>query len=82
MAYKPVGVDEDGRFPPRVQEELAETFVSKPVGISNGQVPAWDTATGTWVAKAINTGSEEIILPPTIDGGVWDPVTDTWIHGS
>lgn len=62
MAFKPLGVDENGDLPPRVRERLSELFVGKPIGISNGQIPVWDAATETWVPGA---GS----VPTSIDGG-------------
>ncbi|QFG08694.1 hypothetical protein PBI_INGRID_19 [Arthrobacter phage Ingrid] len=72
MAYKPVGVDESGKFPPRVQKALTDTFVTKPIGIQNGQVPIWDSTLKTWVGA--NSSS-----PTTIDGGVWDPTQQAWV---
>lgn len=62
MPYKPVGIDENGRFPPRVQASLVSQFVTKPVGIQNGQVPVWDSAQNAWIGVEGST-------PTTIDGG-------------
>lgn len=82
MPYKPVGIDENSRFPPRVNAALADMFVTKPVGISDGQVPVWDAISGTWIAGNGGSGSTEWVLPPAVDGGVYDVVTNTWINGS
>lgn len=62
MPFKPVGVDENGHFPPRVRQALADTFVTKPDGIGNGQVPVWDATTETWVPGFAP-------VPSSIDGG-------------
>ena len=75
MPYKPVGVDENSQFPPRVKTALANMFVTKPAGITDGQVAVWDADTSTWVAGMAG-------LPPAIDGGIWDPITNSWVHGS
>jgi hypothetical protein len=64
MAFKPVGVDENGDLPPRVRVRLADIFVTKPEGIEHGQVPVWDANTGTWIP-----GSSEWSTQPVIDGG-------------
>lgn len=74
MPYKPVGVDENSRFPPRVQAALAEVFITKPVGVKDGQVPVWDASAQKWVGKSMEVEA--------IDGGVWDPNTQTWVNGS
>lgn len=82
MPYKPVGIDENGLFPPRVRTALAEAFVTKPSNISDGQVPVWDADLNTWVAGSGSDLTPDPVgywfLPPTIDGGVWDPETNTW----
>lgn len=70
MPIKPVGVDENGRFPTRVRLALAEDFVTKPTGIRDGQVPVWNAATGTWVAGALGAGDAS--APAVIDGGAPD----------
>lgn len=80
MPYKPVGVDENSQFPPRVRQALADMFVTKPVDISDGQVPVWNAATNTWIAGSGGGSSDEWVLPTAIDGGVWDPATSTWVH--
>lgn len=74
MPYKPVGVDENSRFPPRVQAALAEVFITKPVGVKDGEVPVWDADAQKWVSKSMEVEA--------IDGGVWDPATQTWVNGS
>jgi hypothetical protein len=65
MPFKPVGVDENGNLPIRVRQRLSETFVTKPVGIQDGQVPVWDAATGTWIPGSTGDGSTQTV----IDGG-------------
>lgn len=87
--YKPVGVDENSHFPPRVQTMLTETFVTKPSSIADGQVPVWDATNNTWIAGSGGSGgggtggSEEWWgVPPSIDGGIWDDATDTWVNES
>lgn len=84
MAYKPVGIDDASHFPPRVREALAKEFVTKPANISNGQVAIWDANSETWVAgfsgAGSGSGSTEWVLPPTIDGGVFSPETNTWVR--
>lgn len=67
MPIKPVGVDENGRFPTRVRIALAQEFVSKPEGIRDGQVPVWNASTGTWVPGALGAGDGS--APAVIDGG-------------
>lgn len=66
MPFKPVGVDENGKFPLRVRQALADTFVSKPANIRDGQVPVWDAATQTWIPGTLGSGGS---APATIDGG-------------
>lgn len=65
MPIKPVGIDENGRFPTRVRLALANDFVTKPNAIQHGQVPVWDSTSGTWVAGSVGSGS----APSVIDGG-------------
>jgi len=80
MPYKPVGVDEFGNFPPRVNSALKSIFVTKPANLIDGQVPVWDADTDTWVAgNGGGGGSSDPGLPASIDGGIWDPETSTWI---
>lgn len=84
MAYKPVGVDDDSHFPPRVQEALADMFVTVPPSIADGQVPVWDASSNTWVAGEGGSGDSGTpwAAPPTIDGGIWDAGTGTWVPAS
>jgi hypothetical protein len=67
MPYKPVGIDENNQFPMRVRIALAQTFVTKPEGIRDGQIPVWDAETQTWIAG--NPGSGDGSAPAVIDGG-------------
>ena len=66
MPFKPVGVNEKNQFPPRIMDELAKTFVTKPEGIKNGQIPIWDSVTKTWIAGSPGSGAGS---PALIDGG-------------
>jgi predicted methyltransferase MtxX (methanogen marker protein 4) len=68
MPMKPVGVDENSRFPTRVRVALAAEFVTKPAGIRDGQVPVWNASTGTWIAGALGSG-DNTTAPAKIDGG-------------
>jgi len=84
MPYKPVGIDENSHFPPRVNTALAQMFVTKPANLVDGQVPVWDADMQTWVGGAGGSGSGsggsyDDRLPSNIDGGVWDPTTNTWV---
>lgn len=65
MPFKPVGVNENNQFPPRIMGELEKTFVVKPEGIENGQIPVWDSVTNTWKAVSPDTDT----TPVLIDGG-------------
>lgn len=47
MAYKPVGVDEDSLFPPRVEERLTADYG----GLTNLRVLHYDEDTETWPAR-------------------------------
>jgi hypothetical protein len=82
MPYKPVGIDENSHFPPRVRAALAEEFVTKPEDIAVGQVRVWDAVNHRWIAGDGGSGGGAWDLPPAIDGGVWDPVAQAWVHGS
>lgn len=66
MPFKPVGVNEQNQFPPRIMNELSKTFIKKPEGIQNGQVPIWDSVTKSWKAGSPSMGAE---TPALIDGG-------------
>jgi len=68
MPYKPVGINENGEFPLRVRQALANILVTKPDGIRDGQVPVWNASTNSWVAGALGSGGDST-APAIIDGG-------------
>ena len=84
--YRPVGIDQDDRFAPDVIAALADDFVTKPSGITDGQVPVWNATSGIWVAGSGGSGGSggpsDHILPMAIDGGYWNPDSYSWETGS
>ena len=57
MAYKPVGADENGKFPPRVEAALSATFASKAQGAkADAAIPAAEKGVASGVATLDGAG--------------------------
>ena len=70
MAYKPVGIDEDGNLPPRADIALMAKFVTLPKNITDGQVPVWDANSNTWVGGSSAAHQHTATDIINIDGGI------------